>query len=284
MAVWFIPAAMAAAAALQHEGDKQSARIAGQKRNEDIELQKQFAQNGLRWKMEDAKRAGIHPLAALGAQGTSYQPVSVGDTSSGTATSNLGQNLTRAISATSTREERQAQALNLVASQKQIEGLELDNQIKASQLRQMNTTAPAMPGSGNFIPGQGNSGPSLVKDKPLDRTAGMPGAGHSEPAAVSDVGWAKTPTGLVPVPSQDFKQRAEDMMIPELMHSIRNNLMPNFGGGSAPPLPGNWEWNVFKQEYQPADDTTESMLDRMVDLFTDRKGLGYRLNTGRRKK
>lgn len=282
MPAW-IPAVMAAGAALQHEGDKQSARIAGQKENRDIALQKEFAQNGIRWKMEDAKRAGVHPLAALGASGASYSPVSVGDTSGGTAMSNLGQNLTRAAMATRSTDERKAAALSLIASEKQIEGLTLDNQIKLSQLRQMSQPGnPGFPlGDQGFIPGQGDA--RLISNKPLERTATLAGSPHSEPGAVSDVGWAKTSTGLVPVPSKDFKERAEDMMIPELMHSLRNNLMPNFGGGSKPPVPGDWEWNFWKQEYQPVDYKTENFFDRLVDVFGSRRSLRYKLNTrGRR--
>lgn len=38
------------------------------------EAQKEFAQNGIRWKVEDAKRAGIHPLYALGASTQGYSP------------------------------------------------------------------------------------------------------------------------------------------------------------------------------------------------------------------
>lgn len=267
---------------LNYLGDQQQSRIAGQQRNRETALQKEFAQNGLRWKVEDARRAGIHPLAALGATGASYSPVSVGDTGGGTAMSNLGQNLTRAVSATRTQEERQSASLALIASQKQIEGLDLDNQIKASQLRQMNTSAPAFPGSETFIPGQGNSG--LIKNQPLQRTGAMPGASHSEPGAVVDVGWAATPTGLVPVPSKDFKERAEDMMVPEIMHSIRNNLMPNFGGGSKPPVPGDWEWSFWNQEYQPVDYKSESFFERAIDAITGRSMKTYLENQPRRSK
>lgn len=34
---------------------------------ENIKLQKQFAQTGIQWKVADAKKAGIHPVYALGA-------------------------------------------------------------------------------------------------------------------------------------------------------------------------------------------------------------------------
>lgn len=39
-------------------------------------LQREFAQKGIQWRVADAKKAGIHPLAALGSPGASYTPVS----------------------------------------------------------------------------------------------------------------------------------------------------------------------------------------------------------------
>lgn len=56
-------------------------------------LQKEFAQKGIQWKVADAKAAGIHPLAALGAQTTSYAPTSVGDL----GLSSMGQDIGRAV-------------------------------------------------------------------------------------------------------------------------------------------------------------------------------------------
>ena len=38
--------------------------------------QYRFAREGIRWRVEDAKAAGIHPVYALGASGPSYSPVS----------------------------------------------------------------------------------------------------------------------------------------------------------------------------------------------------------------
>jgi len=43
-----------------------------------IGLQKEFAQQGVQWRVADAKKAGIHPLAALGASLVNYQPQQVG--------------------------------------------------------------------------------------------------------------------------------------------------------------------------------------------------------------
>lgn len=42
------------------------------------DLQKEFAQNSIQWRVNDAKKAGIHPLSALGSQGINYNPSYVG--------------------------------------------------------------------------------------------------------------------------------------------------------------------------------------------------------------
>lgn len=41
-------------------------------------LQREFAQNSIQWRTADAKKAGIHPVVALGSQGISYNPSYVG--------------------------------------------------------------------------------------------------------------------------------------------------------------------------------------------------------------
>lgn len=40
--------------------------------------QEKYAKNSIQWRVEDAKKAGIHPLAAIGATGATYTPVSSG--------------------------------------------------------------------------------------------------------------------------------------------------------------------------------------------------------------
>lgn len=46
--------------------------------SKDRAFQKKFAQNGIQWRAADARKAGIHPLAALGASTPSYTPVGDG--------------------------------------------------------------------------------------------------------------------------------------------------------------------------------------------------------------
>lgn len=96
-----------------------------------VQAQKDFAQKGIRWKVEDARKAGIHPLYALGAQTTSFSPVSVGATNElagpASAMANLGQDISRSINATRTQPERTEA---LAVGRLQLEGLALDNDIK----------------------------------------------------------------------------------------------------------------------------------------------------------
>lgn len=94
---------------------------------ENYEMQKEFAQNGIRWKVADAKVAGLHPLAALGSSTVSYTPSQVGqqvNTALGDSLSSIGQNLSRSIGATMTRREREEQRRKADL----IQGMQLANQ------------------------------------------------------------------------------------------------------------------------------------------------------------
>ena len=221
---------------------------------QNIALQREFAQNGIQWKVADAKAAGIHPLVGLGAQ-THQFSANLG-TGPRADMSGMGQDIARSITATSTSAERQMQTLNIQGATLDVEGKALDNQIKSSQLEKLRAVGPAFPGNNNFISGQGNSGTAII-EKPLERTASLPGHPESEAGAIPDFGWAKTKTGVVPIPSGDIKNRIEDNIFHEGMHFVRNNIAPNFGGGTTPPLSAlpkgakSWEWSYTAQEYQP---------------------------------
>lgn len=101
--VW--PAIIAAGAALA--GGAMSSDANRRSMHEQMDAQREFARMGIRWRVEDAKAAGIHPLYALGAQTSSFSPVAVGDTM-GPAIAQAGQDISRAMDATRTANERQA--------------------------------------------------------------------------------------------------------------------------------------------------------------------------------
>lgn len=213
-----------------------------------IAMQKEFAQHGIRWKMEDAAAAGIHPLAALGANTTSFSPVSVGSQTSdpwGDFARNTGNDISRALSVTQTEDEKAVNKLKLAGMKADLDGKLLDNQVRLSQVQKLQT-GPSFPGSDYLVSGQPSSG--LIQTKPMERTASAPGALHQEPGAITDVGYAKTKYGLVPIPSKDVKERIEDNFIQEVLHAFRNNLLPNFGFQDPPPG-GSWRWSIQHQSY-----------------------------------
>lgn len=97
----------------------------------EYERQKEFAQNGIRWRVADAKAAGLHPLAALGVNSSSYSPQAAVGSDYGL--SEMGQDISRAIEAKQTKAERENMAnLQNELAWQQVENAKLQNR----QLRQ----------------------------------------------------------------------------------------------------------------------------------------------------
>lgn len=95
---FWIPAAISAVAAIaaQRSAARQS-RLAQQNANDQAQqnedTQREFAQNSIRWRVADAKAAGVHPLFALSGGSAGYQPSPISvmhDNSQATAISNFG--------------------------------------------------------------------------------------------------------------------------------------------------------------------------------------------------
>lgn len=125
---------------------------------EEAAKQREFAQSGISWKVEDAKRAGIHPLYALGANTVNYAPATVGavaDTSLGNAVAGAGQSLSRAIESTSTTQQRAAQSASLAGLQLERASLENDY-LRAQIAKTRGQIGPPMPALNDkdAIPGQ----------------------------------------------------------------------------------------------------------------------------------
>lgn len=122
-------------------------------RNE--QFQKDLASHGLRMRVNDAVEAGLHPLVGAG-----INPANGGW--SGAAFSGsaeryprqplpLGHNVSRAVDATSTGEEKILRALEIHRQMTQLEGDELQLQILRKQLDEMDKTPP-MPTPSPSIP------------------------------------------------------------------------------------------------------------------------------------
>lgn len=103
---------------------------------QNYEAQKEFAQNGLRWKVADATAAGIHPVYAMGAPPVNFAPSFVGSTSEsgrpGDSLTSAGQDIGRAVAATQTQEER---AYNATVQTLGLERASLENELLRTQIR-----------------------------------------------------------------------------------------------------------------------------------------------------
>lgn len=114
-------------------------------------MQYDFAQNGLKMRVEDAKAAGIHPLAALGAQLPSASPaVAVGGV--GDTVSRFGQNISRAAAATMTAEERAEYDLKLQLLRSQISETDARAGYYNSQAAKIDTPQVGAPMPGQVKP------------------------------------------------------------------------------------------------------------------------------------
>lgn len=97
--------------ALSALGGSNQQREARRQADLNYERQKEFAQHGLRWKVEDAKAAGLHPLFGIGGTGAAFasNPIHVGDNH----LAQTGQNLARAASTLLDPSERQLRQATL---------------------------------------------------------------------------------------------------------------------------------------------------------------------------
>jgi hypothetical protein len=209
---------------------------------QNMAMQKEFAQQGIRWKVEDAKQAGIHPLYALGANTISFNPVQTG--SSGSYLSDMGQDISRAIHATRTFGERQ-EAVNATANALKLQNMELQNQLLASQIAKMQQTPnPPMPTYDGFAPTTADVGQQGIKVEPAkvivtdkddrSRIAGTK-AGNMR-IVVNKYG----DTMLVPQ-SQDVADAIESGGVPvQTEYFVKNRLYPLWYEGR------DWVKGLFK--------------------------------------
>lgn len=245
--------------------------IMGNKANEkaranEYKQQKEFAQSGIQWKVDDAKRAGIHPLYALGANTVSYSPQSVGGADY-SYLGDTGQNIGRAIDATRSNPAKDA-AYALTGAQ--IEGLKLDNDLKRVQLNSAVALArqagnpPGMPSSSTGpaiagMPGQGNApqieGPSIDYSKKISPSnTGQPSVEYSE---VPEVQFTRSKTGWAPAMPQQISESYEQDATGSLQWQGKNRFAPFFNNKYFNPpkhvklAPGHrWAYNVVVGEYQ----------------------------------
>lgn len=217
---------------------------------QNADLQREFAQNGIRWRVEDAGRAGLHPLYALGGSGAGASPsYQMADQ---TSMAGMGQDLSRAIHATRTADERAMASLQLQRAQ-------LENELLAGQVRTQNASqvGPPMPGT-----------TGLVKPKPNMPVVQDPGAPGREAGSINDFAYSRSGDKWFITKSTDITERTEDDFMQSVQWAIRNQLIPIiakdkkdpiWGKKFVPPAPPSeplekgkrWHWTGFYYEQVP---------------------------------
>lgn len=130
-----------------------------------IKYQKQFAKNSIQWRAADALKAGIHPIYALGASGSSFSPVSVGD-SMGPAIAAAGNDIGRAVATGMSPEGQVSAKMTALA----LERGGLENELLRSQIRSIN--APGSP-PGISMPGSDPSDPMKIFGRTINAHPGF---------------------------------------------------------------------------------------------------------------
>lgn len=225
-------------------GGVANAVVGAKNAERNIKYQKDFAQKGIQWRVADAKAAGIHPLAALGAQTTSFAPVQAGG-----GMSAMGQNIDRAIAANSTANQNK-NALTTRLANAQITNQELQNEKLKIEMQQM-----VRPGTGPGIPTDGGTVPGSYAIKPNEIGTAMGNSPHTSPGISPERRFFKTKTGWSHAQSSQYKEANEEDTLGTLAWNLRNrvipSLIPNYDPPPWKPKAGHhWFYNGFKQEWQ----------------------------------
>ncbi len=163
-----LPLAIAGGAALTAAGGIAGAGLDYKTGKKNIALQREFAKYGISWKVADAKRAGIHPLAALGANTISFRPIRTGAGQTiARSMGQMGQGIQKAAVASS--EIAQGAEMTKLRLEEQVlinDGRLLDNMIKNGQLAGFSTSkgfdTPSF--TGQPVPNTGAEGVETQKN------------------------------------------------------------------------------------------------------------------------
>lgn len=198
MAPWMIPAAIAGGAALSAIGSTMSGQESARQMRKNRQLQREFAQHGVSWRVEDAKRAGIHPLAALGAQTSSFQPLAITETGTGRAMQQMGQGVSNAAQAYY-QAKNNAEVLELQKDKLRAE----INALNADTYKNMGQTQNIQTTDGSIIPGQFGVTDGMRATKARVRTVPVTQEMKNRRAGIMRAGvhptltWEEGPRGLI---------------------------------------------------------------------------------------
>lgn len=198
-------------------------------------MQREFAQMGIRWKVEDAQAAGLHPLYALGG-GASFSPSAfIGGNASSLPSghaaqaaadvgSSMGQNISRAIAAMETPEERVQRQLQAELTLSQVRlnhanAAALESQAAVSRQSQQPMVHTLHDGESLGII-EGSVLHDVTRAKPHELISRRSTATHITPGANPafmevDIGGGQT--ALVPYSNEGLAEAAEGMYNPAVL-------------------------------------------------------------------
>lgn len=199
-----------------------------QQADEDYQRQKEFAQNSLQWRSQDAVKAGFSPLAALGTNSASYTPSGSAGGGIGDALMNTGQMLDSGLRRALDKDRKTNSAiLSEQLKQERLKTVSMEKSLaRMGQSPQSNSASGKLPkNSGNvskksftkpeakwqFYTKGGNVGSRVLQIMPSDKYAdsadGTVGAGfqsfidlHGNPKAI----WQET-AKMLPKPAKGKK-------------------------------------------------------------------------------
>lgn len=247
--VW--PALIAAGATLagtyfatkkSEKAAKAANAVQQQTADKNIELQKEFAQSGIQWKTEDAKKAGIHPLYAMGAQTHTFNPVSVGSAVPDySPIAAAGQDIGRAINA-SRSPGAKIDAYNKTVQDLSVTRMGLENELLAAQISKVRqgSQSAGIPSDNTqyLITGQGDAVTSTPLEEEFKRSPSRPLAPAAEYATIPDVGYARTHDGGYAITkSKDMQERLEDDWVGSAAWQLRNRWAPSIHSHKMNPPP-----------------------------------------------
>ncbi len=231
-----------------------------------FEYQKELHKNQLQWRVEDAKKAGLHPMAALGLQSSSFSPVSsnvqandyswIGD---------LGQSAGYAAMKGKDKEQQRDALLlaqkqaNLQSENMQLQndGLRLENEFRRFQLQQavVGGASQALRSAGS-VSTRGLSRRSYAIDGQADSYMGEP---------IEKYAWQITPSGRHEFgPSSDYASLYEDKLGIEWLPFLEASVLPKVKAATGQNLAGR-KWSFSDWDWIPAKDKTsyEKLVDRV---------------------
>lgn len=226
-----------------------------------FEYQKELHRNQLQWRVEDAKKAGLHPMAALGLSSMSFSPVS--STMQGSDYSwmgDMGQALGAgyaAMKGKNKEEQEQAKILQAKSEALQLRNAELQNERLEAEIDAIRwdmagsmsgAIGPALRGPGSPFTSGLNKSKYAIEGQPDSFIT----SGFEEPIKSYSIRLDADGKPAEIIPSDAYKSRVEDTMGVEWLPWVKSILLDR-GAKDFGLNVGDFYWDSDKDRYVKGD-------------------------------